>query len=358
MFSPLLRRNFTTSQRFLRRTAKRQPFPFKLQTASFHYNTAPKKSVFRVSQRSPFISSRLKYFNRQQRGFCAQLQPPSQAPAVRKQNVLAQEPNMNPEEEEYTTKDRIYDFIHHRVVDVLVAGTILLFFIAGFLSVKIHKQNKRVRAQMKQVKYFRDVMKACPEIFEDVDPDSMDVTPIYAYFCTLADENDKVKISALLEDELIETLVENSVPLKQIVDWADSKEIPLEALVYIFTITKYFSLFEKRDETKKIKRQIGDKMYKMMRSYSRNVYKDGKVRMLQVQRWSEAAFGLALCAAPDLGHMTLEEYLPLFVKGMLDNEGMEVDTIISRRNFDLVHKASDYHIGVRREKRKGNPEVR
>jgi len=344
------------NQRFI----KKRPFS-KLRTSSFHSRApALSQSGFRFSRRSSFISQRVQAFSNQRRGFCSQpkvIGSPYELKQQVQQQSLAEE-NFHDEEEEYTTKDRFYDFIHHSVVNVLVGGTLLLFFIAGFLSVKIHRQHKRVRAQMKQVKYFRDVMRACPQIFEDFDPDSMDITPIYAYFCTLADENDQVKISALLEDELIETLVENSVPLKQIVDWGDMENVPLEALVYIMAITKYFSLFEKRDETKKIKRQIGDKMYRMMRSYSRVVNRDGKVRMLQVQRWAEASFGLALCAAPDLGHMTLEEYLPLFVKGMLDNDELEHDHVISRRNFDLLHKACDYHIGIRRVKRKGNPEAR
>jgi hypothetical protein len=212
---------------------------------------------------------------------------------------------------------------------------------------------------MKQVKFFRDVMRACPDIFEDLDTETMDVTPIYGYFVAMADEDGKVKMDKLMEDEFVQVMVDSSVPLRKIIDWGDMGYVRLEALVYMFTIVKYFSLFEKQDETKKLKRQIGDKMYKMMKSYSKvDPKQDGTVRGQNLLRWSESGFGLGILSAPDLGHMTLDEYMPLFVRGMIDDEELKMEEYVSRRSFDLLHKACDYHIGIRRIKRKGNKQIR
>lgn len=258
----------------------------------------------------------------------------------------------------YTLKDKFYDVIHRSVVSVIVGTCIFLFLCIGFLTTKIHKQHRKVRDQMKQVKFFRDIMRACPDIFEDFDPETLDVTPIYGYFVTLADKNGEVPMEALLEDPLIKVMIDNSVPLDVIIDWGDMKKVKLESLVYMFSIVKYFSLYDKQDETKKLKRQIGDKMYKLMKNYSTIAKQGGKVTTQNCIRWAESGFGLALIAAPDLGHMTLDEYMPLFVRGMLDDDELKMDDYISRRCFDLLHKACDYHLGIRRVKRKGNPEVR
>merc|ERR1711879_280678 len=154
-------------------------------------------------------------------------------------------------------KDKFYDIIHQSVVSVIVAMCIFLFLCIGFLTVKIHKQHTKVFAQMKQVKFFRDVMRACPDIFEDLDPETLDVTPIYAYFVGLADEDGKIDMDKLLDDEFMKVMIDSSVPLRKIIDWGDMGYVRLEALVYMFTIIKYFSLTEKQDETKKLKRQIG-----------------------------------------------------------------------------------------------------
>jgi len=262
-------------------------------------------------------------------------------------------------EQPYTMKDKFYDLIHRSVVSVIVGTCIFLFIAITFLTVKIHKQHKRVRDQMKQVKFFRDVMRACPDIFEDFDPETLDVTPIYVYFSGMADSEGKVSMDKLLEDEFVQVMIDSSVPLKKIVDWGDMGYVRLEALVYMFSTVKYFSLFDKQDETKKLKRQIGDKMYKMMKSYSKlDPAQDGTVTVQNCVRWSEAGFGLALLSAPDLGHMTLDEYMPLFVRGMMDDDDLIMTDYVSRRVFDLLHKACDYHIGIRRIKRKGNPQVR
>lgn len=259
----------------------------------------------------------------------------------------------------YTLKDKIYDVIHRSVVSVIVACCIFTFLCIGFLTVKIHKQHSRVRDQMKQVKFFRDVMRACPDIFEDLDTETMDVTPIYGYFVAMADEDGKVQMDKLMEDEFVQVMIDSSVPLRKIIDWGDMGYVRLEALVYMFTIVKYFSLFEKQDETKKLKRQIGDKMYKMMKSYSKvDPNQDGTVRGQNLLRWSESGFGLGILSAPDLGHMTLDEYMPLFVRGMIDDEELKMEEYVSRRSFDLLHKACDYHIGIRRIKRKGNKQIR
>ena len=51
---------------------------------------------------------------------------------------------------------------------------------------------------------------------------------------------------------MIQGMMENSVPIFQIVDWAGMGHVRFESLVYMFAIIKYFSLYEKRDETKKV----------------------------------------------------------------------------------------------------------
>lgn len=262
--------------------------------------------------------------------------------------------------EPYTIKEKIYDIIHRSIVLVILSVTTFLFLCVGFLTVKIHKQHKKVQAQMKQVKFFRDVMCACPEIFEGFNPKTMDVSQIYNYFLPYKNSEGNVSLDVLTQDPMIQGMMENSVPIFQIVDWASMGHVRFESLVYMFSIIKYFSLYEKRDETKKLKREIGDRMYKIMKSYNKIAdTPNRKVTMRNVIALSEAGFGMALLSAPDLGYMTLDEYMPMFVQGMLDDEDLQMTDFISRRSFDLLHKAQDYHIGLRRELRSGtNSEIR
>eukprot|EP00494_Astrolonche_serrata_P013067 UN13181 len=79
----------------------------------------------------------------------------------------------------------------------------------------------------------------------------MDVSPIYAYFVQYADETGLIKMDTLMQDELIQNMIDNSVPLKKILDWCDMGEIHLESLTYMFTTTKLFSLHPKQDFSKK-----------------------------------------------------------------------------------------------------------
>lgn len=256
-----------------------------------------------------------------------------------------------------TLKTRFYNLCHQVVVIFLVGLCVGGIGVVIFLSVKLHTQGKKVKMAAMRSRYLKDLLRQ-HRVLIPFNEANMDIQPLQKYYEPLlhvteeGEQTQMLKFYDLVEEPVYGTIANKFNQAGYVFDWLLSGETHIEDYCLTLAMLTYFARQPMRDETTKRIRTIGDEFYKMLMSWNKGTENEGKVVLSNVCAFAGACFGTGLAAPPNLGggllskQMSYREYRQTYVKTLLGDMGLDMNSEVTRKMFSKVHGNMQYHLGL------------
>jgi len=256
-----------------------------------------------------------------------------------------------------TMKTRFYNICHRVTVSILIALCLGGICVVIFLSIKLHTQGKKVKMAAMRSRYLKDLLRQ-HRVLVPFNEANMDIEPLQKYYEPMlyvtpdGEKTKMLKFYDLVEEPIYGTIASKFNQAGYVFDWLLSGETHVEDYCYTIAILTYFARQPMRDESTKRIRTIGDEFYKMLISWNKGTENEGKVVLSNVCGFAGACFGTGLAAPPNLGggwfskKMSYREYRETYVKTLLGDMGLKMDSEITRKMFSKVHGNMQYHLGL------------
>lgn len=187
---------------------------------------------------------------------------------------------------------------------------------------------------------------------------NMDMQPLQKYYEPMlhvtpeGERTQMLKFYDLVEEPIYGTIANKFNQAGYVFDWLLSGETHIEDYCLTLAMLTYFARQPMRDETTKRIRTIGDEFYKMLMSWNKGTENEGKVVLSNVCAFAGACFGTGLAAPPNLGgglfsrKMSYREYRETYIKTLLGDMGLNMNSEVTRKMFSKVHGNMQYHLGL------------
>lgn len=251
--------------------------------------------------------------------------------------------------EEDTWKNRFYNFCHMSIVSVIVAGCVGGCAVIAFISYKLHTQGKKVKLAAMRSRYLKDLLRQ-HRVLVPFNEANMDLGPLREYYKPLLSQESEpnmLKFYDLVEEPIYGTIAHKFNQAGHVFDWRLEGQTHIEDYCVTLAILTYFARQPMRDETTKRIRLIGDEFYKMLSTWNAGTPNEGKVTVSNVCAFAGAAFGLGLAAPPQLAKGSdYNEYRETYVKTVMGDMNLTMDSEVTRKMFTQVHGNMQYHLGL------------
>jgi len=256
-----------------------------------------------------------------------------------------------------TLKTRFYNVCHRTAVLILVSLCVGGICVVIFLSVKLHTQGKKVKMAAMRSRYLKDLLRQ-HRVLVPFNEANMDMQPLQKYYEPMlhitpeGEKTEMLKFYDLVEEPIYGTIANKFNQAGYVFDWLLSGETHIEDYCLTLAMLTYFARQPMRDETTKRIRTIGDEFYKMLMSWNKGTENEGKVVLSNVCAFAGACFGTGLAAPPHLGgglfsrKMSYREYRETYIKTLLGDMGLQMNSEVTRKMFSKVHGNMQYHLGL------------
>jgi len=231
---------------------------------------------------------------------------------------------------------------------MIVLGCVGGVTVIGLLTWKLHTQGKKVKLAAMRSRYLKDLLRQ-HRVLVPFNEANMDIQPLKQYYLPMVEEGttNMLKFYDLVEEPIYGTIAHKFNQAGHVFDWRLEGQVHIEDYCVTLAILTYFARQPMRDETTKRVRLIGDEFYKMLKTWNDGTPNEGKVTLSNVCAFAGAAFGLGLAAPPQLGKNTdYNEYRETYVKTVMGDMNLAMDSEITRKMFTQVHGNLTYNLGL------------